>query len=270
MAIHHGAERPAAAHVPVCRTEGNGWGVAVPGATTARMLAVLRIATGFVFLWAFLDKLVGFGYATRPAAAWVNGGSPTTGFLGHVNVGPFVAMFHGWAGAAWADWLFMLGLAGIGVAVPLGVALRISAVVGTAMLLLMWAAEWPLAQHTLTRQPSGSTNPLVDYHVISALALIAVAATHAGDIWDWAGGGPVWAGSGATPGCADGGANPAARPPVPVVRPRMAHSAITTNHSPANHSAAATAPGPRSWCSTGSANRTGMSAPRVPVLSRRG
>ncbi|GDY33408.1 DoxX family membrane protein [Gandjariella thermophila] len=157
-----------------------------PGAgygTAARMLALLRIATGFVFLWAFLDKLLGLGYSTPSAAAWINGGSPAKGFLGHVNVGPFAATFHGWAGAAWADWLFMLGLAGIGIAVLTGVALRIAALSGTVMLLLMWAAEWPLAQHTTTGQPSGSTNPLLDYHIIYALVLIVLAATGAGDTW---------------------------------------------------------------------------------------
>ena len=30
----------------------------------ARALAVLRISTGFVFLWAFFDKLFGWGFAT--------------------------------------------------------------------------------------------------------------------------------------------------------------------------------------------------------------
>jgi thiosulfate dehydrogenase [quinone] large subunit len=36
-----------------------------------RLLAVVRIATGFVFIWAFLDKLLGLGYASQrsPAAS---------------------------------------------------------------------------------------------------------------------------------------------------------------------------------------------------------
>ena len=34
----------------------------------------LRIATGLVFLWAFLDKLLGLGYATPTDRAWINGG----------------------------------------------------------------------------------------------------------------------------------------------------------------------------------------------------
>ncbi|MFD9890872.1 hypothetical protein ACFWY9_16115 [Amycolatopsis sp. NPDC059027] len=148
-----------------------------------RALAVLRIATGLLFLWAFLDKTFGWGYATTPANAWINGGSPTKGFLGHVNAGPFTNTLHSWAGAWWADWLFMLGLAGIGVAVTLGIGLRISATAGTIMMLLMWVAEWPPARTTLDGKPSMSTNPIIDYHLVYALVLIALAATLAGNAW---------------------------------------------------------------------------------------
>jgi thiosulfate dehydrogenase [quinone] large subunit len=164
---------------------------AVRTTTAARALAVLRVATGFLFLWAFVDKLFGLGYSTQSSVAWVRGGSPAKGFLGHVDAGPFTSMFHGWAGAAWADWLFMLGLAAIGVAVLLGVGLRIAAVSGTVMMLLMWAAEWPLARHTGTGQLTGSTNPLVDYHLVYALVLIVLATAYAGNTW---GLGRRWAG----------------------------------------------------------------------------
>jgi thiosulfate dehydrogenase [quinone] large subunit len=152
-----------------------------PASTPA--LAVLRIATGFLFLWAFLDKLFGLGYATQSGAAWINGGSPAKGFLGHVDVGPFDSLLRGWAGSVVVDGLFMLGLAGVGLAVLLGVGLRISAVAGTAMMVMMWVAEWPLAQHTSTGAASGSTNPLVDYHIVYALVLIVVATTCAGNTW---------------------------------------------------------------------------------------
>lgn len=158
--------------------------------TQAKALAVLRISTGFLFLWAFLDKVFGFGYATPSANAWVNGGSPAKGFLGHVDVGPFASMLRSWAGAVWIDWLFMLGLAGIGIAVLLGIALRISAVAGVVMMAMMWVAEWPLAQHTSAGLPSGSTNPLVDYHVVYALVLVVVAVTCAGHTWGF---GRAWA-----------------------------------------------------------------------------
>src|SRR5690349_14676160 len=143
--------------------------------TAGRLLAVLRIATGFVFLWAFLDKAFGLGYATTPERAWITGGSPTKGFLSSVDVGPFAGAFRSWAGAPWADWLFMLGLLGIGLAVLLGVGLRIAAVAGAVQVLLMWAAEWPLARFTEAGAPSTSTNPIIDYHIIYALVLIVLA-----------------------------------------------------------------------------------------------
>ena len=38
---------------------------------------VLRIALGFVFLWTFLDKTFGLGFATPAEKAWVTGASPT-------------------------------------------------------------------------------------------------------------------------------------------------------------------------------------------------
>ena len=83
----------------------------VPGAmitsAAAGALAALRIATGFVFLWAFLDKTFGLHYSTPSARAWIHGGSPTRGFLSNVAVGPFQSAFHSIAGNPVADWLFM-------------------------------------------------------------------------------------------------------------------------------------------------------------------
>jgi thiosulfate dehydrogenase (quinone) large subunit len=155
----------------------------VAGSAAAKALAVLRVATGLVFLWAFLDKTFGLGYATPGERAWINGGSPTKGFLSHVEVGPFDTAFQAIAGAWWADWLFMLGLLGVGAAVTLGIGLRISAIAGSVMMLLMWLAEFPLDRFTAAGEPSGSTNPLIDYHIIYALALIVAALTYAGHTW---------------------------------------------------------------------------------------
>ncbi|MFE4420832.1 hypothetical protein [Streptomyces sp. NPDC056817] len=152
-------------------------------AAQAYALASLRILTGFVFLWAFLDKVFGLGYATASGKGWIDGGSPTKGFLSSVAVGPMESTFHSWAGQTWADWLFMLGLLAIGVAVMTGVALRPAAVAGTAMMALMWTAEWPPAKHLLNGAPSMSTNPFADYHLIYAVALVAVAAAGAGATW---------------------------------------------------------------------------------------
>lgn len=155
----------------------------VASVTARRILALLRFATGFIFLWAFLDKTFGLGFSTTADRAWINGGSPTKGFLSSVESGPFTGVAHAIAGAWWADWLFMLGMLAVGVAVMAGIALWPSAIAGSLILLMMWAAEFPLARFTVTGDPSGSTNPIVDYHIVYALALFAVAATSAGITW---------------------------------------------------------------------------------------
>ncbi|MEU9138995.1 hypothetical protein AB0D33_24070, partial [Streptomyces sp. NPDC048404] len=97
---------------------------------------------------------------------------------------------HSWAGDPWANWLFMLGLLGVGLALVGGVALRVAALAGTAMMALMWIAEWPPAKHLSDGSPSMSTNPFVDYHVVYAVALIVLAAVAAGDTL---GAGRLWA-----------------------------------------------------------------------------
>jgi thiosulfate dehydrogenase [quinone] large subunit len=167
---------------------------AAPGAiltpTAARALAVLRITTGFVFLWAVVDKTFGLGYATPAARAWINGGSPTKGFLSSVEVGPLQGFFHSIAGNPLVDWLFMLGLVGIGIALILGIGLRISAIATTVMMAGMWLAEFPLDKTTAAGEPSMSTNPIVDYHVVYALIAIVAALAYAGHTW---GLGRLWA-----------------------------------------------------------------------------
>ncbi|MCU1489043.1 MAG: DoxX family protein [Acidimicrobiaceae bacterium] len=148
-----------------------------------RALAVLRIATGFIFLWAFLDKTFGLGYSTPAARSWINGGGPSQGFLKSPAVtGPLKDFFASIASPA-TDILFMLAMLGVGIAVVAGIGLRVSAVAGTLVLILMYLAEWPFTAN------AGSTNPLVDYHLIYAFALIAVAALSAGDTW---GAGRAW------------------------------------------------------------------------------
>jgi len=153
----------------------------VTSTTGRRWLAATRLATGFIFLWAFLDKLFGLHYSTgaavdggTPSLSWLEGGTPSQGFMKFGAVGPFKDVFASMAGT-WTDWLFMLCLLGVGVAVMLGIGLRISAVAGSLLMAMMWVAEWPLLQ--------GSTNPLIDYHVIYALVLIVCATLLAGDTW---------------------------------------------------------------------------------------
>lgn len=138
-------------------------------------LAVARILLGFIFLWAFFDKLFGLGYATKAAKAWINGGSPTTGFLKSVE-GPFADAFNSMAGQSWADWLFMLGLLGIGVGLLFGIAVRLSVAAGSVLLLLMWMASLPI-----------SNNPIVDDHIVYIAVLFVVAYGIGQQKWSLAG-----------------------------------------------------------------------------------
>jgi thiosulfate dehydrogenase [quinone] large subunit len=178
-------EPPISASLPPTLERMNGH-----SATTAEQMAVvtpmsrrvgqigllgLRLAIGFEFLWAFLDKTFGLGYSTAHSKAWIHGGSPTSGFLSGVGVGPLQGTFHSLAGVTAVDWLFMLGLLGVGVALILGVALRPAAISGCTMLAMMYVASWPFAK-LAAGQPTGSTNPIIDDHVVSFMALIAIGA----------------------------------------------------------------------------------------------
>ncbi|HEY9327513.1 MAG TPA: hypothetical protein VIS09_04620 [Streptomyces sp.] len=171
-------------------TDGTAAQDSTTGIALLRTAAVLRILIAFTFLWAFFDKAFGWGYATGSGKGWVDGGSPTRGFLSGVSAGPMESTFHAWAGAAWADWAFMAGLLGIGVALLTGVALRPAALAGTAMMTLMWTAEWPPARHLSDGAPSMSTNPVIDYHVLYAAVLVLLAVALAGRTW---GLGRAWA-----------------------------------------------------------------------------
>jgi thiosulfate dehydrogenase [quinone] large subunit len=75
----------------------------------------------------------------------------------------------GIAGAAWADWLFMAGLLGIGVAFLLGIVMNLAAVSAAVMYVLMWTVVLP-----------PENNPITDDHIIGALVVAALALLSAG------------------------------------------------------------------------------------------
>lgn len=154
-----------------------------------KLFAVLRVATGFIFFWAAVDKTFGWHYSTAGEKAWIHGNSPASGFLGSIDQGPLASVFNNMAGVTVVDILFMLGMFAVGVAVIAGVAMRVAAVSGALIMAMMWLAEWPLAQMTNAGEATGSTNPIVDYHVIYALVLFTLVAVSAGKTW---GLGNVW------------------------------------------------------------------------------
>ncbi|MFI2101672.1 DoxX family protein [Isoptericola sp. NPDC019693] len=151
-----------------------------PGAR--RALALCRLLLAVVFLWPVADKTFGLGYATPGEAAWVAGSSPTAGYLGSIE-SPLAGAFAALSGPL-VDWLFMLGMLGTGLALLLGIGLRVAAVAGGLLMLTLWLSTWPFA--------AGSQNPLVDQHLVFTALLAALALTRAGDTW---GLGRAWAAS---------------------------------------------------------------------------
>lgn len=157
-------------------------------------LAALRIALGLSFLWAFFDKLLGLGFATGAVTnsagaktgidffgkdAWVNGGNPTLGFLKFGATGPFKGFYNSIAGEAWVNWAFMLGLLAIGVALTFGIAIRLGAIAGFVMYLMMWSVALLPAN-----------NPVIDDHILGAVSMVVLGLALAGDTW---GLGRTWA-----------------------------------------------------------------------------
>jgi thiosulfate dehydrogenase [quinone] large subunit len=150
--------------------------------TTARVLAVLRIGFGLTFLWAFVDKVFALGFHTGYGqdgkldrfgdAAWINGGSPTEGFLKFGADGPFKGLYNSIGGTVLADWGFMLGLLAIGLALTFGAGMRLAAIAGGLMYLLMWTVVLP-----------PENNPVLDDHLLAGLTVIALALLGAGDTW---------------------------------------------------------------------------------------
>lgn len=162
-----------------------------------KALAAMRIAFGLTFLWAFFDKLLALGFGTGAitndsgektgvdyfgeGAAWINGGSPTEGFLkfGVADNNPFQGFYNNIGGTPIADTLFMAGLLGIGVAMTFGFGIRVAAASGALLYFLMWTASLPL-----------ENNPVIDDHILGALSMIVLGLTLAGDTW---GVGKTWA-----------------------------------------------------------------------------
>lgn len=138
---------------------------------------ISRMALGFYFLWAFFDKLIGLGFSTCRdrvseivsvgcEQAWLFGGSPTTGYLGSLD-GTFAGLFTSMSGSVFADWLFMIGLLGIGLALMLGIGMRVATFTGSLLLFAMYLASLPLA-----------TNPIIDSHIIYIIVLFGLLAVN--------------------------------------------------------------------------------------------
>jgi thiosulfate dehydrogenase [quinone] large subunit len=139
------------------------------GGKTALVWAALRLAMGWTFFWAFADKLLGLGYATEAGKGWIDGGSPTYGFLNFASKGPLVDLYKGMAASESVEWLFMLGLLVIGLPLLLGVGVRIAGSIGIVMYTLMYTAAITPAN-----------NPFMDAHIIGIIIMAGLVLTAAG------------------------------------------------------------------------------------------
>lgn len=145
--------------------------------------AMARITLGLTFLWAFFDKLLGLGFATCRDAktdtvvmlcekAWVNGGSPTTGFLKFAAKGPLAPFYQSLAGNVFIDVLFMAGLLLIGFALVAGIGMRLATVSGILLLMMMWSSLL-----------LPENNPLIDEHIIYSILLLGLLAANKRQVW---------------------------------------------------------------------------------------
>ncbi len=133
---------------------------------------------GFIMLWAFFDKLLGLGFATTPDKAWIQGVSPTAGFLKSATHGPFVSFYQSLSGNTIIDLLFMSGLLLIGLALILGIGVKIAGYSGAIMMFLMWLSLLP-----------PKNNPLLDEHSVYLVLFIGLTLVNSGD---WLGFGGWW------------------------------------------------------------------------------
>lgn len=131
------------------------------------VLVTIRIAMALIFLWAFVDKLFGLGFATTPEKSWLAGVSPTTGFLSYATYGPFASIFKALAGVPLVDWLFMLGLLFVGLTFLFNKYVKYSSIVGMLMMLLMYLSMFP-----------PKNNPLIDDHIIYLIIFAFYFAIH--------------------------------------------------------------------------------------------
>ena len=144
-----------------------------------RSLGLLRIAFGLTFLWAFVDKMFGLGYSTKAADSWLNGGNPTAGFLKFGAKGPLKGFYNSIGGDPWVNVLFMAALLALGVALTLGIGMRLAGLGGAVLYLMMWTVALP-----------PETNPILDDHILGAISIAVLSLTMAGNTWGF---GRQWA-----------------------------------------------------------------------------
>jgi thiosulfate dehydrogenase [quinone] large subunit len=154
--------------------------------------ALLRIALGLVYLWAFVAQGFGISYTNTEAPAqghsasygWHFSYDASTGWISsgfsHSPTAPYVGGTHGPlafipknlpTGLDDLGWMFAIG--GLGIALTLGVCMYLAGIGGFLLNVLLWFSTFP-----------PSNNPLIDgTHTIYALVLLLLMFLHAGNQW---------------------------------------------------------------------------------------
>lgn len=159
----------------------------------ANVAALLRIGLGLLYLWAFIsqgfgvtytntetptsstaevstDKSWHFGYDADEG--WISSGfthSPTEGYTNNLD-GP-VAFIPDDLPVGFVDFMWIFAVAGLGIALSLGIFMYIAGWGGFILNLLIWFSNFP-----------PSNNPLIDgEHMAFALGILLVMFLHAGN-----------------------------------------------------------------------------------------
>ena len=140
---------------------------------------LLRLGMGWIFFWAFIDKVWGLGFNTVAGKGWIDGVSPTFGFLKFATKGPFKEFYQGLAGNPIVDWLFMMGCLFIGLAFLFGIGMKIACYSGVLMYIFMYTAGFMPPVH----------NPFLDEHIMFPLLIIGLTMIKSGQ---WLGLGKWW------------------------------------------------------------------------------
>lgn len=127
-------------------------------------LFLLRISIGSLFFCAGITKVLNPGWS---AAGYLNNAKTFVGFyhwLASPEIIPFTNFFNEW------------GLTLIGVALILGIFVRLSSVLGAGMMILYY---FPI----LVFPKVGTNAYIIDEHIIYALVFLLLASMSAGRIW---------------------------------------------------------------------------------------
>lgn len=131
------------------------------------VLALARLAIGWMFLWAAIDRVFGLGYPTVDGI--LSGGAPVVDRL-DASRGPLEEMFRWLADIPGIEWIAVVVLAVVGLAVMLGIVFRAASALGVVVTVLAFLAALP-----------PEANPVVDRHLVYAAVLAGLAMANAGE-----------------------------------------------------------------------------------------